>query len=375
MTGTASTLPPDKIIAGMLTDVLSAFDELGAIYTLGGESLIGYAEGDLTKYKFDIHLYLFQLSALKKIKLFFKLYSEGIILKPKRVKGSGRFKLRIRRKKGDKKHPYVLYIIPVKMNGNESIVHAGGHTNKYDYKDLNPNQLQIVKVENTSIAIPQDLNSFVQKYKKQLLAESYKRHPFQFTEKNRGYSHKLLRRSCEILEELGIHYWLDFGTLLGIIRENKLIDWDKDMDLSVRFESEAQMEQMVKALSKIYPVKTLAPSIRPGAWNMGKYRTIKAFHQKFGMFRTDPHLDFFTQYRGKYDNNTEFTYRSVIAGVNNEIPASYVDKLDKIVFDGHEYSIPNNVEEFLALRYGEDWKTPKQYWHPAYDDQSMVKPD
>ena len=68
-------------------------------------------------------------------------------------------------------------------------------------------------------------------------------------------------------------------------------------------------------------------------------------------------------------------YRSIIAGVNNEIPASYVDELDSFHFNGHDYAIPNRAEEFLALRYGADWRTPKKYWHPAYDDESMVKPE
>ncbi|MCF7921675.1 MAG: LicD family protein [Candidatus Marinimicrobia bacterium] len=373
MNTTATKLPQDPIIAHMLKEVLSAFDKLGAIYTLGGESLVGFAEGDFTKYKFDIHLYLFKLSLVKKFTLFMMLLQKGIILKPKRNWGHGRFKLRSRHVKGQAKHPYVIYIFPVERKLDESIIYAGGHTNRYAYEDLNGDNLQKVLIEETTLMIPTDLSSFIGKYRKQLLAESYKRHTFQFTPKNRKNAHNLLRNSCEILEDLGIHYWLDFGTLLGLIRENKLIDWDKDMDLSVRFESEEKMDEMIRALGKIYPIKILPPSIRPGVWHIGKYRTVKAFHQKYGLIRTDPHLDFFTQYRGLYDGQSEATYRSVIAGINNEIPAAFVDELDCFQFQGHEYAIPNHVEDFLALRYGTDWRTPKPYWHPAYDDESMVK--
>lgn len=375
MDSTTTKLPPDKVMARMLQIVLPALEKLGVIYTLGGESLVGFAEGNMTKYKFDIYIYVFRISLIKKIILFKLLLSEGIILKPKRNWGHGRFKLRSLRKKGTEKHPYVIHLLPIQQNLNESIVYAGGHTNRYDNQDLNPDHLQKLKVEDIQIAVPQALNSFVRKYRQQLLSESYKINLFKFTPRSRKHAHKLLRRSCEVLEELGIHYWLDFGTLLGFIRENKIIDWDKDLDLSVRYESDEKMEQMIQALSKLYPIKLLSPSIRPDSWNLGKYRTVKAFHQKFGLIRTNPHLDFFTQYRGQYEGKTEPTYRSIIAGVNNEIPASFVDELDTFIFEGHEYAIPNHVEDYLALRYGSDWRTPKQYWHPAYDDESMVKAD
>lgn len=370
-----SKLPQDQVIADMLKEVCRELDTLDASYTLGGESLLGISEGNITKYKFDIYLYLFKLSLLKKIILFVKLLPKGIILKPKRKWGHARFKLRSRRTKGASKHPYVIYLFPVLEQGGKAIVHAGGHINQFDSQDLNRDQLEKVQVEGMALTMPQDLGGFVSKYRKLLVAESYKKHPYQLTPKNRKNAHKLLKTSCEILEDLGVHYWLDFGTLLGLIRENQLIEWDKDMDLSIRFESDEQIEKLIEAVSKHYPVKTLGVSIRPEAWKLGKYRTIKAFHKKYGLIRTDPHLDFFTQYRGVYDNQSEATYRSIIAGVNNEIPASYVDEVDSFHFDGHDYAIPNRAEEFLALRYGADWRTPKQYWHPAYDDESMVKPE
>ncbi len=357
----------------MLQVLLPALDKLRAIYTLGGESLVGFTEGNITKYKFDIYLYLFKLSLIKKFMLFVILFRNGIILKPRRDWGHGRFKIRIIRKNGQQKHPYVIHIIPIQRKQDQSIVYAGGHTNRYDYQDLNGDKLQQIEIEETILTIPQELGSFVTKYRQQLLAESYRQHFFKFTPKTRRVAHQLLRNSCEILEDLGIHYWLDFGTLLGLIRENKLIDWDKDMDLSFRYESDEKIQEMISALGKQYKVKSLPPSIRPDSWDLGKYRTIKAFHQHFGLIRSNLHLDFFTQYRGQYENQSDPSYRSVIVGLNNEIPASYVDKLDSFTFEGHEYAIPNHVEDFLALRYGADWRTPKQYWHPAYDDQSIVK--
>jgi lipopolysaccharide cholinephosphotransferase len=44
---------------------------------------------------------------------------------------------------------------------------------------------------------------------------------------------KMLREVTEILEKNGVQYFLDFGTLLGIVRENRLLPWDDDIDLGI----------------------------------------------------------------------------------------------------------------------------------------------
>jgi phosphorylcholine metabolism protein LicD len=41
------------------------------------------------------------------------------------------------------------------------------------------------------------------------------------------------RKAVIILDRLGIHFWLDQGTLLGCIRENRLLPWDHDIDFGV----------------------------------------------------------------------------------------------------------------------------------------------
>ena len=42
-----------------------------------------------------------------------------------------------------------------------------------------------------------------------------------------------LKLVTEILEKSGLKYFLDQGTLLGIIRDNDFISWDKDIDIGL----------------------------------------------------------------------------------------------------------------------------------------------
>ncbi len=47
-----------------------------------------------------------------------------------------------------------------------------------------------------------------------------------------------LNKLVSILERNGIKCWLDYGTLLGAYRKNKVITHDHDLDVSVLFEPE-----------------------------------------------------------------------------------------------------------------------------------------
>ena len=51
--------------------------------------------------------------------------------------------------------------------------------------------------------------------------------------------------TIEILESNKILYWLCHGTLLGIIRDKKLIPWDDDIDIAV-FKSDVDFEKIKK---------------------------------------------------------------------------------------------------------------------------------
>ena len=48
---------------------------------------------------------------------------------------------------------------------------------------------------------------------------------------NEANAKKLLFTVADVLEDVGLEFFLDFGTLLGAIREQKFIEHDEDIDL------------------------------------------------------------------------------------------------------------------------------------------------
>jgi lipopolysaccharide cholinephosphotransferase len=59
----------------------------------------------------------------------------------------------------------------------------------------------------------------------------------EFTKEDYEYIHKVLleniKKTIKIFEKHNIKYWADGGTLLGSIRDNKIIDYDDDIDIGL----------------------------------------------------------------------------------------------------------------------------------------------
>ena len=180
---------------------------------------------------------------------------------------------------------------------------------------------------------------------------------------------KLLEQIGGVLNKLALPYILEAGTLLGIIREGRLLPWDTDIDFTLCFETNEQVYRLVSGLQK----EGLRVRIRyynqaMGPIKAGAIRVIKV--GTYGLFKTKGYslADIFVKYphRGLYYwsvGDPKPVLKTCIDG--------YYNNRKSIQFKGFSYLVPLNTEDYLAYHYGQNWRTPVREWDFRHDDSCI----
>ena len=220
-----------------------------------------------------------------------------------------------------------------------------------------------------------------------------------------------LKEIKDIFDKVGITFWLDSGTLLGAVRDGKIIEWDVDVDLGTWYDN---IKQIISAfplfkekgfqviLSERYGSMTITKG-----WGVcvslfrrtGDYAWI-LFPAKNQRIETlwswcmdVLSLETYTKPEGKrFVRKSELflpllplKLRHIMADATWSmmdrcnriipwvIPRRYFEKLSTIQFYGMEFNIPSNVGKYLEYRYGSNWKTPNKTWKWFEDDGAIIQ--
>ena len=218
----------------------------------------------------------------------------------------------------------------------------------------------------------------------------------------------IFKIAVEILMDNNINYWVCHGTLLGIIRDNKLLTWDHDIDFAV-WDDEYSKEEILKIFSTderfkqevvLEEINSLHFATADKRVDINFYsRDIDKAYIKWAALPEGIFLK--TYYFAINFIATDTSIRKTIESSNGNIikliklliitplifirlilPRSFKSKLLKSLYKkldsvGYSYPIelmknkvmnflgvdivvPVESEEVLKHTYGDDWKTPKQ---------------
>jgi lipopolysaccharide cholinephosphotransferase len=171
---------------------------------------------------------------------------------------------------------------------------------------------------------------------------------------------KMLESTTAILEENNVEYILDFGTLLGIIREDRLLPWDTDLDISI---TDDQVDKLLKLKWKLwragYRLRVYCFKRDTGPYKKGDIRIIKIQERLLLFFAKHSLMDVFV----KKEYKDALSY---VVGANKSYlkttPKEFHEKRAQITFRGKKYTVPKDYNAYLRYVYG-DWKTPvKEGW-------------
>ncbi len=171
--------------------------------------------------------------------------------------------------------------------------------------------------------------------------------PFEDDE-TRAYAARVLRHVCTFLEERDIPCYVDHGTLLGLVRDNGLMPWDDDLDLSVanidRPRLYACAGELVATLPDADRMRWKTELIRNSIDEViALFLTVEDPQDQINAFNAG--ISFFTLENG------------LAVEAINWAPQSHYAGGVWIETSLGRYRAPNRFEDYLALHYG-NWKTP-----------------
>lgn len=168
----------------------------------------------------------------------------------------------------------------------------------------------------------------------------------------------ILRKVNDAMNRNNGRYFLDSGTLLGMIREGGFISHDTDIDMGIFLDETFTEKDLDRTLNSI-GVK------RHHAFYFHGFPAVISYSDGNIM------IDFFMYFRTK-DNDCWKQYcfeRSVWKEYPSEDAYDvyeancHITGLKTIIVNGQKLSVPRNVEEYLASIYTENWRVPNANWN------------
>ena len=193
--------------------------------------------------------------------------------------------------------------------------------------------------------------------------------------KNIKKARKLLFCATDFLNSYGIKYYLEGGTLLGIVRDGDLLPWDHDVDISIDYADAAQFDKLRwRFYLKGYRVtcrrgiQSYGP-IKPNDYRIFKVKPLGlSFFKMFfpALVEKMVILDIFVK-----TTDDEFTYWQSMGKILR-VDKSHYDAQELVDLNGKKLTTPNNYKGYLTAKYG-DWSVPVKEWLCKEDEKAIVR--
>jgi hypothetical protein len=161
-----------------------------------------------------------------------------------------------------------------------------------------------------------------------------------------------VRDMLNTLTEHGVRCWVQDGTLLGLVRDGRVIPWDHDTDVG------AFMSDWTPAAKKalVFSGWTLKGTLGTPdnglqhRWSRDGIKTDIFFYytRADGKVWHAAYVSNIKQYRFTYD----------------PFPTKPIETSAGLML------APDPPEKFLVTKYGSDWRVPKRRWHFARDPKN-----
>lgn len=158
------------------------------------------------------------------------------------------------------------------------------------------------------------------------------------------------------LTEANANFFIDCGTLLGIIRDKKLISYDRDMDFGIWFDDRFGPDDLDRVMMGLGFKK----------FSEGIFRGKK---EEMTYSKGVLHVDFFNHTEVGDESRLFVFYRDIEKTYPSDQECSvimqrrvHITGLKPIIVSNMTLNIPENIEPYLESAYTEKWRTPDPGW-------------
>lgn len=165
----------------------------------------------------------------------------------------------------------------------------------------------------------------------------------------RDHLTRLVAAATRLFDEHGIRYWLDYGALLGAVREGGLIEHDNDADIGIHIDDWGKLKQL-----------------RAAAHERGFYLSL-VVHAEYARaqvsFSNRLHICIFVWHPAPNGMLTRKNYMRIDdqVGKGKDFPAEWVENRSRVSWEGIEVWAPADPIRMIEHRYGSGWRRPVKH--------------
>lgn len=162
---------------------------------------------------------------------------------------------------------------------------------------------------------------------------------------------RTFQAAVRLFESAGIHYWLDYGALLGAVRDGGMIPWDNDADISI-------------TLSDWGKLKRLRPAAQGSGFTLrfikhldyarAQVSYVNRLHVCIFVWHEDPKREGWLERPSYMRVDTQH-------GKGRGFPKAWIEERTRVSWEGIPVWAPKDPIQMIAHRYGPDWRRPVKH--------------
>lgn len=195
------------------------------------------------------------------------------------------------------------------------------------------------------------------------------------TKKRQQLAISTLIKITDILDRHNVPYFLEGGTLLGIVRDKAILPWDHDIDLSITEES----INMVLKLRWVFFRHGFILSLR-----RSKTEAVPCNKNDITIIKIKPSFSYLLSiiFSPRYINSvicdtfvkkkhSGFYYWQAMNKIMR-VSENYYNSYNFVSFYNRNLKVPSNYKNYLTEKYG-DWTVPVKEWNCGKDEKNNLE--